>query len=147
MKRISLLVVLAAMVLVLVGCSSTEEEVEAIPTETPTPTVAAATAETGPIIVIRPHPNGAAGIAVEGEGNFGLLGINSDPAAKGVPLPEGYIIPARIHVYEMTTGKMRDYYLLVGEQDLPVERVIKMPLTMEIRVGPLKEGITQLLLE
>ena len=74
----------------------------------------------------------------------------SADSIKGVALPNGYRVPQRIEIVGVrgeVNGK--SFLVLFGPGELPVspDRVIRIPLTEEIRVGPLREGLTQILFE
>lgn len=96
----------------------------------------------GLTIVLRPATSG---VAAEGSGLYSIS-FNSDRA--DVELPEGYSLPARVHVFDANSGVV--YILLVGESALPADPTVEIAfvealLQEEIRVGPLQPGLTKVI--
>ncbi|MDP2664944.1 MAG: hypothetical protein Q8O97_03310, partial [bacterium] len=97
-------------------------------------------------VVLRPVGGGSVSFVSRQEGARYSLGHVSSEDAQ-VELPEGYRFPQRIDIRDIQGSK--DFQLLVGPGELPVspERVIRIPLSEEIRVPITEDGLTQVLFE
>ena len=143
MRMLGFLLVAAFSVMALVGAEGNGCSSEALVT----PTVSQP--QKPPVlleVVLRPAGGGEVTFVSRQEGARYTLGRVSSEEAQ-VELPEGYRLPQRISIKDVQGGK--DFQLLVGCGELPVspERVVKIPLSEEIRVPITEDGLTQVLFE
>jgi hypothetical protein len=140
-KFFPILVLVSLLVVSVIGCGSPPISIPS-PTSTPTPII-------GPIVVVIPFGPSVSVVRGNDEVGYDLKRVSAD-SARGVTLPDGYRVPRRIEITG-TKGLVygKNFLVLFGPGDLPVipDRIIRQPLTEEIRIGPLREGLTQVLFE
>lgn len=140
MRKLFLVLVPVFLLVVAAGCSTMPTTLTPVLTTTPI---------VGPIVVVVPFGPSVSVIGMDADVGYSLVRISAD-TARGVSLPNGYRVPQRIEV-RGTKGwaNGKHFSLLFGPGELPMspDRIIRIPLTEEIRIGPLREGLTQVLFE
>ena len=136
------LVPILLLVVFAIGCSSP------VPTLIPTPTPIV-----GPVVRISFNTQRGSLFEILGPsddergGQYGFGRVTTATPALGA-LELGYFVPQQIEIQGVSgwaSGK--SFQIFFGPGELPVNPkiVIRMPLTKEMQIGPLREGLTQVL--